>query len=273
MKLLSLIFLVALAGQNSPAQQRPGPDMGTARPISSSPEGQEETEVARRGAASSIPAMTAKTNASDRDYYQQLYAADGFTHESFATAPDGSKISLGRMPNADYVCFSDNAYSGTFFTFNADAYDENYSKAWDNLERLSAAEWEKQRNIQQAIQQTAPYVHFITRPWLDAYPPDIQQFFRRGGRHLEETVYEKGVKINTLDYEWDGNSWFLPFPPTDPNAYTRKSEVLHLAIEPNTMRYIDSMTVTITVGRGEAATDTSRHGSQAGVCEKIPDPK
>lgn len=78
---------------------------------------------------------TVKTSPSDRDYYQQLYDAGGFTHEVISTAPDGSKTAHGRLRDTDYVCLSDNAYSGTFFSFTAHAYDENYSKAGDILKK------------------------------------------------------------------------------------------------------------------------------------------
>ena len=133
------------------------------------------------GDAPSSVSSTGQTTLSDRDYYQQLYAAGGFAHEVISTAPDGSKTAHGRLQDTDYVCFSDNAYSGTFFTFNADAYDENYSKAWDIIEKMPGSdEVSRQYSLQQAIQQEVPYVHFILD--LDWYSPSIQQFFRRGGR-------------------------------------------------------------------------------------------
>ena len=44
-------------------------------------------------------------------------------------------------------------------------------------------------------------------------------------------------------------------------------------IEPTTMCYADSASVTITVGWGDtAATNTTRYGPWAGVCEKVPNP-
>ena len=91
---------------------------------------------------------------------------------------------------------------------------------------------------------------------------------------MNENVYDKGVKTNTLQYHWDGSSWFLSIPPTDPNANTRTSKIFQLSIEPTTMRYAESVAVTVTVGHGEtAATDTRRLDPRVGVCEKIPDPK
>ena len=234
-------------------------------PVKAQPQGED--------APSSAPATTAKTNPSDRDYYRQLYDAGGFSQEANSTAPDGSKTAHGRVQIEDYVCFSDDPFSGTFFTFTADAYDKNYSKAWDVMDKNpSSDDLSKQYNLQQAIQQEAPYVHFFRS--LDWVSPNVRQFFLSGGRHLEQTVYEKGVKVNTLDYEWDGRLWFVSISPTDSSAYSRKSEVIHLSIEPNTMRYNASTTVAITVGRGDlAATDTSRHGPWSGACEKIPNPK
>jgi S1-C subfamily serine protease len=105
--------------------------------------------------------------------------------------------------------------------------------------------------------------------------PAWEQFFtlafRNGGRILEETVYNKGVKFFTREYHGDENSYALSIPPTDPKVYTRTSRNLHLSIEPTTMRYIESTTETITVGWGDtAASDTTRYGPWGGVCEKVP---
>lgn len=214
-----------------------------------------------------------------RGYYQQLYDAGGFAPGSFATASDGSKISIGRMPIADYACFSDDTRSDTFFTFTAYAYDKDWSEAVDKQMRLpvtadSAEEYRRLERIQQVIQDTAPYVRFMFREVFEAYPLDAQKFLRSGGRFLVEDVYVRGVKTNTIEYNWDGRSWFLPITPADPNAYTRSSKVLRLSIEATTMRYVESATVTITVGRGEtAATDTTSYGPWGGVCERIPTPK
>lgn len=110
--------------------------------------------------------------------------------------------------------------------------------------------------------------------WLESFSPAAQQFFRGGGRILEENVYEKGVKTNTLEYQWNESSWSLSIPPPDPKAYSRTSKVLGLSIESTTMRYADSASVTIIVGWGDtAATDTNRYGPWAGVCERVPNPK
>jgi hypothetical protein len=215
-----------------------------------------------------------KAGLSDRDYYQQLYAAGAIFPEHFATAPDGSKFSIGRIPTGDHACFSDNAYSGTFFIFVAYGYDENYRKALEYLSDDShlpmrggdAAEWTKQENtlqaIQQAIQTEAPYVHFSMSE-RDHVPS--------GFRILYKTVYNRGVKVNELDYptsytlyKWHGSSWSTQIP----------SKAMHLTIEPATMRYGESMTVQTTTRGGEtAATDTHLLGPRVGGCEKIPDPK
>ncbi len=222
----------------------------------------------------------AETPVTARDYYQQLFGAGGFS---------------GDLPS--YVCFSDDAHSTTFFTFRAYAYDADYYNAQARVQvmapnPLSPAAWSggkvgegqlhdevtpemtTQFNIMEARQRTAPYVTFLMKGWLESFSPAAQQFFRSGERILEENVYDKGVKTNTLEYHWNGSSWFLSIPPPDPKAYSRTSKVLGLSIEPTTMRYADSASVTITVGWGDtAATDTSRYGPWAGICERVPNPK
>jgi Trypsin-like peptidase domain len=226
------------------------------------------------------PAVAAETPVTARDYYQQLFNAGGFS---------------GNLPS--YVCFSDDAHSATFFTFRAYAYDTDYYNAQAKVQAMApnpsdpsawsggkvgegklndevTPEMMTQFNIMDARQRTAPYVTFLMKGWLESFPADAQQFFRSGGRILEESVYDKGVKTNTLEYEWNGSSWFLSIPPPDPKAYSRTSKVLGLSVEPTTMRYSDSVSVTITVGSGDtAATDTSHYGPWSGVCEKVSNPK
>jgi len=213
------------------------------------------------------PSAAARTNPTDRDYYQQLYDAGAFSRG---------------LPNR--VCFSDDANSGTFFTFNATAYDERYYNAQARLRfptfsQARAAGFpsttpeekiqdEIQFKIMREVTRTMPYATFLMKGLFESYSPEAQQFFRDGGRILEETVYENGVNVNTLHYRWDGSSWFISIPPADPNAYTRTSKILRLSIEPTTMRYADSTTVTIIVGNGAtAATNTTRYGPWTGVCE------
>jgi hypothetical protein len=213
----------------------------------------------------SVPAP--QTTPGARDYYQQLYNAGGFSNG---------------LPNA--VCFSDDAHSGTFFTFVAYAYDKDYYDAQAKLptfEQTQAAgspgvtsEQMTQFKIMERVQRTAPYVSFLMKGWFETFPREAQQFFRSGGRVLDETIYEKGVKVNTIEYRWDGSSWYISIPPADPNAYTKTLKILRLAIEPTSMRYVDSTTVTMTVGSGAtAATHTDRYGPWGGVCEKVPNPK
>jgi hypothetical protein len=231
---------------------------------------------------SSVPAPTAKTNPSAHDYYQQLYDAGGLS--------------------GSYVCFSDNSPRGTltttpdqFFTFEAWAYDQNYYDAFDKLfalrtssmpgatnkEKMAAVlvrgqtpltpEEQTQVDIMERVERSAlPYVHFFFREWLDVFSPEDQQFYRNGGRSLFEYFYDKGVKISTNVFHWDGNTWFQSIPPTDPKAYVRESYIERLTIEPTTMRYANSATLTKTAGSGEtAATVTRDYDASGGVCEKI----
>ncbi|MFZ0413023.1 MAG: trypsin-like peptidase domain-containing protein [Candidatus Acidiferrales bacterium] len=213
------------------------------------------------------PIPAAEIPVTARDYYYQLFGAGGFS---------------GDLPS--YICFGDDPRSTTFFTFRAYAYDADYYNAQAQLptfqEKMASGsdiitpEEQKQFDIMEARQRTAPYVTFLMKGWLESFSPAAQQFFRSGGRILEENVYDKGVKTNTLEYQWNGSSWFLTIPPLDPKAYSRTSKVLGLSIEPSTMRYADSASVTITVGWGDtAATDTGGYGSWGGVCERVPNPK
>ena len=133
-------------------------------------------------------------------------------------------------------------------------------------------EEQTQVDIMKRVERTAlPYVHFFFREWLDFFSPVDQQFYRSGGRSLFEDFYDKGVKISANVFHWDGNSWFQSIPPTDPNAYVRESYIARLIIEPTTMRYAESVTLTKTDGSGETAVTTTRnYDSPGGVCEKIP---
>jgi S1-C subfamily serine protease len=237
-----------------------GINAATAHVYSYDKDGNDATnEPDKSGSSPKSLTVDAPTTTAARNYYQQLFDAGAFSHG---------------LPNR--VCFSDDANSGTFFTITAYAYDENYYNAQAKLQPGPSVtpEESKQFKIMEAVQRTAPYVTFLMKGWLESFPPKAQQFFHGGGRILEENVYEKGVETNTLEYLWDVSSWFLSIPPIDPNAYTRTSKILHLSIEPTTMRYAESATVTLTVGNGDtAATDTSRHGPWTGVCEKVPNPK
>ena len=217
------------------------------------------------------PPAAGQTTPSDRDYYQRLYDAGGF--KSYLTAPDGSRVDV-HVPRMDYVCFSDDAHSATFFTFIVIAYDENASKATNKL--MKGEEVQEQMGIMHAIGQKVASTfglvpRFIDSTDFESWPPDTQQYFRDGGPILKENIYEKGVKVNTIEYRWGGSSWFTSSPPADPNAYTKKSVVFYLSIEPTTMRYVESEEVTLTVGSGEsAATSRANYGPSTGVCGQVP---
>ncbi|MGC2332359.1 MAG: hypothetical protein WA581_12965, partial [Candidatus Acidiferrales bacterium] len=135
------------------------------------------------------------------------------------------------------------------------AYDQNYSDAADRLwdavrEGQDKERQQKQWDIMQAIQQKAPIVYFMTTGEFESSP--AQKFLRYGARFLLATVYEKGVKVDALVFDQDGNSWVNPISGT---ARPRESGgVLRLSIEPATMRYAEETTVTTT----------------SGICEKIP---
>ena len=176
-------------------------------------------------------------HSSARDYYQQLYDAGGFSEDLPA-----------------YVCFIDDDQSGTFLTFRALAYDEYYGTT---------------------VQKKAPYVTFMPRSVFNALPSDLQKFFRTN-RALYLDVYNKGVKGNMVEYDWnqDEGAWFLSTIPADANAHSRESAVFRLSIEPATMRFSIIEISTLTVGRDvTAATRTDRSDPFGGVCEKVPSPK
>jgi hypothetical protein len=202
-----------------------------------------------------------QTNLTDRDYYQQLYDARGFSQNFPA-----------------YVCFSDDAHSGRFFTFRAIAYDENYFNAAIKAQTIDPKsenpELERQLNIMRKIQETAPYITFFVGDLRKFFLPEDVQFLKEGGRTLDQTLYEKGVRMNILQYRWNGSSWSVLIPPADPNAYVQKSTVFQLSIEPATMRYVETEILTIKVGTGNtAANETHNLGSEGGVCERVPNLK
>jgi hypothetical protein len=242
-----------------------------------------ETEVAKSEAHAEAAPSPPVNPTTARDYYQQLYDAGGLS--------------------GSYVCFSDNSPGATltstpdqFFTFEAWAYDQSYYDAFDKLETLRISsmpggtkkeklaaffargktpltpEEQTQVDIMGGVERSnLPYLQFFFRDWLDVFSPKDQQFYRSGGRLLYEYFYNKGVKTATNVFHWDGNSWFQSIPPTDPNAYVRTSTIERLTIEPTTMRYADSATLTKTAGSGEtAATVTRDYDASGGRCEKVP---
>ena len=202
-----------------------------------------------------------ETKPSDRDYYQQLYVADAFARPYVEPGSAGFTM---MAHDADYVCFSDNPNSGMFFTFHAYIYNEHWAKfvghpiTEDSLSSLDEAKTPGE----------TPYVDLL--PNLAGLSPQEQKFFRGGGRILYTTAYEKGVNIGGRDYRWDGGSWVWTVPPADPNAYSQTLKIYKLSIEPSTMRYVESVDVTITLGTGEtAATDTETDTLGSGTCERI----
>jgi S1-C subfamily serine protease len=198
---------------------------------------------------------------SARDYYQQLRDAGGFPERGLS-----------------YACFADGAHSDEFFTFQAFAYDENYSKAADEAMELGdVTKIQKQMEITQAIQTKAPYVNFMLNPAFKALPSDAQEFSRSGGRILFSNLYTKGVKDISTEYRWNENegAWLTGLVPVDPKAAVKTFVTLKLTIEPTTMRYLISMKGMTSTGSGETkATRTEILGPPSGgVCEKIAKPK
>lgn len=225
---------------------------------------------------------------SDRDYYQQLYDAGGFVVRK-------DKV----VPGSDYVCFSDDAHSGTFFAFKAMYYDENYIKAFQNSYSLKTAmdrsgDYAKSEEMFKQLQNSEEIKQKLNAPSYVEFVMDssaaLQKALPNGGGLLFATVYEKAVKVDAPVYEWDGSSWVNSVP--DPTN-TRGFKVFRLSIavvsqsshgeKPATLRYVGSheyqdvwgkryyATVPKTTESGEAtAADTSH---RSGVCEKIPDPK
>jgi S1-C subfamily serine protease len=216
------------------------------------------------GDAPSSGSGASRQPSTDRDYYQHLYDAGGFFIPGF------TRMNGARAASTDYVCFSDDQHSGRFFTFEAKYYDDIYINAlkkWfeyagadsGNLEEKEkkAEGMKKQWDIMQNKKRelNAPYVQFD----LD-HNPKLQELLPNGGGYMFADVYEKGVKVNRLVYEWSGNSWVDEiFPDTKP--HTKASKILQLSIEPTTMRYVESETVPTTGGRSETT----------GVCEIVED--
>jgi len=202
--------------------------------------------------SSSGSGASAQTTPSDRDYYQQLYDAGGFS---------GDLDLYAQL----YVCFNDDAHSGRFFTFYAAGYDEKFSKALDELYRDMTGDIfdqlgeKNEMDIMDAITEKVPYVFFMSNTFFKEYgsSAEDQQFFRGSGVELINTAYQKGVEVGGLPYKWDGgSSWVFTLPPDPTYPF---SEKLLLSIEPTTMRYLIS------------ATDTTTTSTlSAGVCEKVP---
>jgi hypothetical protein len=236
-------------------------------------------------AQSSPSQSSARAGPSDREYFQKLNDHGEFLEDQKIRNPDGWVVGLKRALNTDYVCFSNDAHSGRFFTFIAWAYDENYSAADDRgaaalgfsaSRRVSDADMQNQVDAMQAIQKSAPYVHFIAGDQLEAYPPDAQKFFQAGGRVLIVTNYEKGVRRENLHYRGDGdNLWFATVSTNGAAADdSRGSKVLGISIDPATMLYTESATIEETAFTTASGVRTATsEDTGAGACEKIPEPK
>jgi hypothetical protein len=210
-----------------------------------------------------------------RSYYDQDRNAGVFAPEEFGTAPDGSKVPLGRMRNADYVCFSSNTRSDEFFTFRAWAYDKEYDEAFFHMSDKSGREQlMKNMETQRVIKQEKPYIEFLSGDLVKDMRSSIRDFFLSDGRVLQKGVYSKGVKTDTLEYHWDGTSWFfhdlwfLPVfgavPPKAPGAPISTPIAQHLSIQPfkkddfmEVLRYVES--------------DSDRHVVASGFCENVPE--
>ena len=108
----------------------------------------------------------------------------------------------------DYVCFSDEPDSDTFFTFVAHGYDQEYAEVyakWFKLVTDSSSDFqevEKYYRRMQTIERTAdyPYLHFFSADEFNEYTSAAQKVWRDGIRSLMAHVYEKGVKVASRMY-------------------------------------------------------------------------
>jgi hypothetical protein len=200
-----------------------------------------------------IPAI-----ASARDYYTQLYDAGGFARSI-----------------QQYVCFNDDAKEMEFFTFATMAYDERYAKAYQSFNEQPTTPDKQQEawHTMKSLQEVVPYLDFLDDVLLSVFPPKAQAYLRQGGRLLEASFYRKGVKSGEVEYQWEGQSWVVQEAP-DASAYVKTMKTFRLSIEPATLRYIEQVTITDTVGSGQTQTTESHiEESQlgSGMCEKIPE--
>jgi hypothetical protein len=270
-KLLAVAFFFTLAAKDSLGRPIPAPNTTTVtsalQVAALSLPNMADPVATALGESTTVPESSqVRLHPSDRDYYQFLVDAGGFAEDQ-----------------PGYVCFSDDSRSGGFFTFSAYAYDADYdhaqgellalqSNAGSPLDTVTPAE-KDQLDIMSARQSDAPYVNLLMKGLLESLSPEVQERLRSGGRVLEMTDYEKGVRGGTIEFLWDGDSWSLELVPKNPHAGVA-SKTFSLNIEPGTMRYALSGTVTKAAGRGEsAATDTRQYGAESGVCERVPDPR
>jgi hypothetical protein len=204
---------------------------------------------------------TPSGNLSARDYYQQLYNAGGFFQSIEATSE--GKPSVITAPSACYVCFDDNASAVEFFTFLAFGYDERYAKAFAKSTEIMVQEnWRQSpgkvkefteaRNTCEVIQKRAPYVSFMDEDFLRAVQDELHiNYLRQGGRVLWKNLYSRGVKYESLTYNWSEDSWVA----------SSKGITEKLSIEPTTLRYTEIDTL-----EGLLIPVVSH-----GACEKIAD--
>jgi len=269
-KLLAVAFFFTLATKDSLGRPISMPNTTTATPTPQIAPvklpNMAAVATVLAGSTTVAASSQAQLDSSDRDYYQFLVDAGGFAENQ-----------------PGYVCFSDDNRSGGFFMFSAYGYDADYdhaqgellalqSKAGSALDAVTPAK-KKELDIMSARQNGAPYVNLLTKGLLESLSPEMQARLRSGARVLDMTDYEKGIRGGTIEFLWDGDSWSLELVPKNPHA-GMGSKTFSLNIEPATMRYALSGTVTKAAGRGEsAATDTRQYGGESGVCERVPDPR
>lgn len=211
---------------------------------------------------------------SDRDYYKQVLDAGGF-YVPLAQDASGSSV-MGQ--NASYACFSDKRDSGTFFTILARAYNQDFFEATRKglkaVQENDESEGAKQQAILQGIQKQSPYIWFLNIVDFRSLSPEDQRFYLSGGRTLFLTLYDKRVETNTQMYRWDGTSWTASIPDADAALGTSKTTIFQLSIDPSTMHYVWSMTISTTAGSGATAVaDETHYSLSQGACEEIPGPK
>lgn len=215
-----------------------------------------------------------------RDYYKQLYDAGGFAK----LVTDDKQVGMG----VHYVCFSDDDNSGEFFVFTAWRYDQEYSDAvavllkmgkqytdagLHNGEVMHDPKTVQASQTMRRIQQTAPYVDFYMGDWASwsLTVPKADPRFRLG--ELSADVYKKGVKEGAFAEGWDENSGsWVTYSPDTSGAYTKEDWTWRLSIEPSTLRYLRSSTLTVTVGTGQTKAVSSKTREHSGTCEKLVKP-
>src|SRR5438876_410772 len=219
----------------------------------------DELDTAHTGESPSTEGEGPRATSIARRYYQQLFDAGAFS--------SGGKGYLWTAPTVDYVCFSDEPDSDTFFTFVAHGYDQEYAEVyakWFKLVTDSSSDFqevEKYYRRMQTIERTAdyPYLHFFSADEFNEYTSAAQKVWRDGIRSLMAHVYEKGVKVASRMYH---AGYKFDFKTVFEDAWWDSHELSKLSIEPSKMRYVR------TDYRGGEA-DWRIETSQAGHCEKV----